>query len=186
MRKIIPIKKTLSFILLICLGHPLFSQSLQVDSATFEQQRKRVNTLLDERSRKFEEYNISLDQKTGVFGIFKTKGDMQKSIDILKTIVINDNKIFIETRKLLDLKDIEREKFQKLATEFDVQVTAYMKTISKLQHENDKFKDEIKNLKNQGHSGNNIQYISYFIIAALGFIIFRQYKALKSQKVTKV
>ncbi|WP_140937775.1 hypothetical protein [Sphingobacterium lumbrici] len=179
-------KKVLYVIILICLGHPLFSQNLAVDSALFEQQRRRVNTLLDERSRKFEEYNISLDQKTGVFGIFKTKGDMQKSIDILKTIVINDNKIFIEARKLLDLKDVEREKFQTLATEFDTQVTAYMKTISKLQQENDKFRAKIKKLKNEGQSGNNMFYISCFIIATLGFIIFRQRKALKSQKVTKV
>lgn len=179
-------KKKLYFILLMCVSNPLFSQHLQVDSVAFEQQRTRVNTLLDERTRKFEEYDISLDQKTGVFGIFKTKGDMQKSIDILKTIVVNDNKIFIETRKLLDLKDGEREKFQQLATEFDTQVTAYMKTISKLQRENDRFKEQIKIYESEEHSGNSMIYISLFVIAALGFIIFKQNRASKSQKVTKV
>lgn len=180
-------RKTLYLtLLLLGLNHSLFSQRIQVDSTSFEQQRRRVNELLDERSRKFEEYNISLDQKTGVFGIFKTKGDMQKSIDILKAVVINDNKIFIETRKLLDLKDVEREKFQKLAAEFDAQITAYMKTISKLQQENDRFGEEIKNHENQEQNGNNISYISLVIIAVLGFIIFRQHTASKSQKVTKV
>ncbi|MBE8719912.1 hypothetical protein [Sphingobacterium pedocola] len=175
-------KKILYFIILIGLGHPLFSQNLQVDSASFEQQRKRVNTLLDERSRKFEEYNISLDQKTGVFGIFKTKGDMQKSIDILKMIVINDNKIFIETRKLLALKDDERARFQKLATEFDTQVTAYMKTISKLQQENDRFKEEIKTQESKGLNGNDTLYISFSIITVLGLIIYKQHKVLNPKK----
>src|SRR5690606_18171017 len=102
------------------------SKYLEADSSLFENQRQRVNMLLEERSRKFGEYDQSLQQRTGIFGLFKSKSDMQKSIDILQAIVINDNNIFIETRKLLDLKDTERDRFQLLATEFDNQVTAYM------------------------------------------------------------
>jgi len=59
----------------------------KTDSLSYESQRQRVNKLLDERTAKFGEYSASLEKKTGVFGLFKTKGDMQKSIDILRALV---------------------------------------------------------------------------------------------------
>lgn len=160
--------------------------SENLDSISFEQQRKHVNSLLDQRSQKFGEYDLSLEQKTGIFGLFKTKDDMQKSIDILKSIVINDNDIFIETRKLLDIKDNEREKFQKLANEYDAQVTAYMKTISKLQLENENLRNKIADLEDLDHSNNGIVYILILVIAALSFAIYRLFSKLNAKNVTKV
>lgn len=152
----------------------------------FEDQRQRVNQLLNERSRKFGEYDESLKQKTGIFGLFKSKGDMQRSIDILKEIVINDNNIFIETRKLLDLKDSERERYQRMATEYDQQVTAYMKTISKLQQENERLKEKINTLEQEEHQSSS--YLSLFIFVTLvliGIIIYL-YTRLRAKNVTKV
>lgn len=163
-----------------------FSQSPLDTSSSFEEQRKRVNNLLNERSKKFGEYDVSLQQKTGIFGLFKSKGDMQKSIDILKQIVINDNNIFIETRKLLDLKDSERERFQKLATEYDEQVTAYMKTISTLQRENENLREQISNLEDKDHSNSTYIYLFLFVFIGLIFIILNLYKRLKTKNVTKV
>ena len=165
---------------------PLIAQTPLDSSSSFEDQRSRVNNLLNERSKKFGEYDQSLQQKTGIFGLFKSKNDMQHSIDILKQIVLNDNKIFLETRKLLNLKDSEKERFEKLATEYDQQVTAYMKTISKLQAENDKLRQQINNLQEQDHSSNKYFYL--LLIALTGLIILNiyQFKQLKSKNVTKV
>ena len=152
--------------------------NLQADTSLFENQRKHVNFLLEERSKKFGEYDQSLQEKTGIFGLFKTKSDMQKSIDILQAIVINDNNIFIETRKLLDLKDTEREHFQHMAKEFDNQVTAYMKTVSKLQEENENLRHEISELEQGEHSSGMIFYVLGLVFIGLLYIIYRLYRKL--------
>jgi ABC-type phosphate transport system auxiliary subunit len=155
---------------------------LDSDSTLFESQRQLVNTLLQERSRKFGEYDHSLQQKTGIFGLFKSKSDMQKSIDILQAIVINDNNIFIETRKLLDLKDTERERFQLLAKDFDDQVTAYMKTVSKLQQENDKLQQQIKVLQKDEHNSNMVFYVIALLIVGLLFVFYKLYRKTRVTK----
>ena len=163
-----------------------FAQSPLDTSSSFEDQRQRVNNLLNERSKKFGEYDISLEKKSGIFGLFKSKNDMQKSIDILKQIVINDNNIFIETKKLLELKDSEKEKFEKLANEYDEQVTAYVKTIATLQNENDKLRKQINDLNNQEDSNSTYSYMYILIIISLTVIIFFLYRQMKSKNVTKV
>ncbi|NGF57894.1 hypothetical protein G5B00_15345 [Parapedobacter sp. SGR-10] len=177
-------KNTLLFkivVLLFCLspmGGTMANISLDTDTSLFENQRKRVNFLLEERSRKFGEYDQSLQEKTGIFGLFKTKADMQKSIDILQAIAITDNNIFLETRKLLDLKDTEREHFQRMAKEFDAQVTAYMKTVSKLQEENDSLRLKIKELEQEEHSSGVIFYVLGLVFIGLLIVIYLLYKKL--------
>lgn len=156
-----------------------------VDSLSFESQRKRVNDLLDQRSKRFGDYTSSLEKKTGIFGLFKSKSDMQQSIDILKSVVINDNLIFIETRKLLDLKDSEAQRFQSLATEYDQQVTAYMKTISKLQMENERLRLQIENLEKEDQKDNKYLFWGVILLLITGVAI-TFYKSRKSQNVTKV
>ncbi|MHC8948289.1 hypothetical protein [Sphingobacterium hungaricum] len=160
------------------------SSTVAADSASYEAQRVQVNKLLDDRSHKFGEYDLSLEKKTGIFGIFKTKGDMQKSIDILRQIVITDNNIFLETKKLLDYKDFEREKFQRMAADYDNQVTQYMKTVSKLQEENEKLTIQVAELENRDHSDSVYIYVGIFFILILSAIIFMLYKKLHAQKVT--
>ncbi|ERJ58667.1 hypothetical protein [Sphingobacterium paucimobilis] len=155
------------------------------DSISFETQRQRVNVLLDQRSKRFGDYTNSLEQKTGIFGLFKTKSDMQKSIDILKSVVINDNAIFLETRKLLDLKDSEADRFHALAKEYDQQVTAYMKTISKLQAENEKLRNTIQALEEEDHTDNKYRYV-IFVILFLSGVLFFLYKRRRSKNLTKV
>ena len=161
------------------------STIVKADSMTFEAQRERVNHLLDERSRRFGEYDESLQKKTGVFGLFKTKKDMQKSIDILRQVVLNDNNIFIETRKLLDLKDAQSERYQRLAAEYDNQVSAYMKTITKLQNENDKLREELKSMENTDRGSGIMLYISIIVIIGLIIALIYQYNRYKPKKVTE-
>ena len=151
------------------------------DTLTFEMQRKRVNDLLNERSAKFSEYDFSLEQKTGFFGLFKSHDDFQYSMNILEDIIINDNHIFLETRKLLDLKDGERERFQALALEYDQQITAHMKTVSKLQKENEKLRTQIKDLQDKEHANNMIWYVLSLLIIFAGIGYFFYYRRLQSK-----
>lgn len=155
--------------------------SENLDSISFENQRAIVNNLLDERNQQFAEYDLATEQKSGIFGLFKTNHDMQRSIDILKTIVVNDNNILYETRKLIDIKDNEKAQFQALATKYDNQVTAYMKTISKLQTENEKLRENIKSLESDNHSNGSLFFVVGIIIAALLYVIYKLYMKLKEK-----
>lgn len=161
------------------------STVVKSDSLTFESQRERVNQLLNERSRRFGEYDQSLQKKTGIFGLFKTKKDMQKSIDILRELVLNDNNIFIETRKLLDLKDAQSERYQRLANEYDTQISAYMKTITKLQNENDKLRDSLKSMESTDTGSGVLLYIAGIVIITLIILLILQYKRNKPKKLTE-
>lgn len=165
----------LTFFFLISLS--AFAQN--TDSTSFEAQRMRVNKLIEDRKVKFQEYDVSLEKKTAIFGLFKSKDDMQKTIDILKNIVINDNNIFLETRRLISIKDDEKQKFQNLASEYDKQVAAYMATINKLQKENEKLKKELQNIDSSDKSTNILLYIALGIIAVMGYLLYQ------NQKITK-
>lgn len=169
---------------LLCAQHTGAQSRHRIDSLTYETQREKVNNLLNERSRRFGEYDQSLHQKTGIFGIFKSKSDMQRSIDILKDIVITDNNIFIETKKLLDLKDYEKEHYQKLAVEYDEQALAYMKTITKLQQENDKLRQEIAKLEDTEHGNDVLLYVALLIILGLSFfVLMTLYNRYRTKKI---
>lgn len=156
------------------------------DSVAYELQRTKVNSMLDARKSKFGEYDLSLRSKTGIFGIFKTKGDMQRSIDILKQIVLTDNAIFIETKKLLEMKDFEKERFRNLAEEYDTQRDAYMKTVSKLQQENARLRSEVAELEKQRHHNDIANYYSLITILALLIVVIWQYLKFRSKKLTKL
>lgn len=143
------------------------------DSTSYEVQRKRVNSLLEARQQKFGAYDTSLTQKSGLFGLFKSKGDMQKSIDILKDVVITDNNIFLETQKLLKIKDFEKDKFQQLANDYDKQISAYMGTINKLQQQNDQLRTQSANHQESGILGNLWFYLFLLAIVVLGLFIYR-------------
>lgn len=106
---------------------------------------------------------------------------MQKSIDILKQIVLTDNNIFVETKRLLDIKDFESDKNRALAAEYDKQVSAYMKTITKLQDENDRLRLQIDTLDKEDHSSHVLTYVLLIIIAALLFVLYRQYRQYTSK-----
>ena len=163
-----------------------YGQTPLDSSNSFEDQRQKVNQLLELRSQKFGEYDLSLQEKTGIFGLFKSKSDMQKSIDILKKIVITDNNIFLETKKLLTLKDSQTERYESLANQYDEQITAYMKTISKLQAQNEKLNLDISELKTQEHNNNVITYLFIFLSIILSSILLYTFNKLKNKNVTKV
>ncbi|WP_146191121.1 hypothetical protein [Sphingobacterium athyrii] len=161
----------LPFLLLFNLAYLMAQEN--ADSSAFEVQRKRVNSLLEARQQKFGAYDTSLTQKTGLFGLFKSKGDMQKSIDILKDVVITDNNIFLETQQLLKIKDFEKDKFRQMATEYDKQISAYMGTINKLQLENERLRTQLDKSAGNGLSGNVWLYLALLVILVLAVLLYR-------------
>lgn len=178
-------KQTLLFTGLLILLSPilLLAENSQIennitqDSLSYQSQRQRVNDLLDQRTERFGEYSESLKRKTGIFGLFKRKSDMQQSIDILREIVLNDNNIFVETRKLLDLKDAQSTRYQHLAGEFDQQISAYMKTITKLQNENENLRNQISQMESTDRGSTIFSYFSAVaILVLLGVIVVQQRK----------
>lgn len=166
-----------SLLILFLISLSAFGQN--ADSTSYEAQRLRVNKLIEDRKVKFSEYDLSLEKKTAIFGLFKSKDDMQKTVDILKNIVITDNNIFLETRRLINIKDDEKQKFQNLAVEYDKQVSAYIGTINKLQKENEKLKKELEKIEGSDHNTNIFLYIALAIIAVLSYLLFQ------NQKITK-
>ncbi|WP_257666111.1 hypothetical protein [Parapedobacter tibetensis] len=157
-----------------------FAQQETQDTSSYESQRQKVNELLVQRSARFGQFDESLKQRTGIFGL-KTKKDMQASIDILKQIVLTDNDIFRETKLLLDYKDFEKSQIVEQASEFDGRINGYIKTISKLQREQEQRRQEIQSLQN-----TNRIYSGLLILALFGFVIAVVLFAIQRQKLTKV
>lgn|SRR5690606_28239567 len=148
------------------------------DTVGYGQQRQKVNELLDQRSAKFGQFSESLKQRTGIFGL-KTKKDMQASIDILKQIVLTDNDIFRETKRLLDYKEFEKTQITEQANEFDGRINGYIKTISKLQREQTKMSQEIATLEK-----TNQLYQGLLVLLGLTVIGGITYTVMKRQKLT--
>ncbi|WP_353133999.1 hypothetical protein [Pseudopedobacter sp.] len=149
------------------------------DSLAYERQREKINNMLDQRSEKFGQYTESLSKRTGIFG-FKTKKDMQKSIDILLDIMLTDNAILKETKILLDYKNFQQQRIVNVSKETDEKNLSYMRTINKLQNQNEKLAQEIKQLKrSKRNSALSILLLS-IILGVGSAYIFRKFYSKKN------
>lgn len=164
----------------VILAQAVSSDSIAGNDTEYEAQRLKVNELLTQRSARFGQFEQSLQQRTGIFGL-KTKKDMQSSIDILKQIVLTDNDIFRETKELIDFKDFEKTQIEVKASEFDSRINGYIKTISKLQREQERLQQEVALLQNSNQLSRSILFLvlTFLIIGAIYLIIRRK-------KLTKV
>lgn len=149
------------------------------DTSGYETQRQKVNTLLQRRSARFGQFDESLKKRTGIFGL-KTKKDMQASIDILKQIVLTDNDIFRETKMLLDYKDFEKSQIAQQANEFDGRINGYIKTISKLQREQERLSAEVDRLEKANLRSQGMMILFGLALAGVGIFL-----AIRRQKLTK-
>lgn len=139
------------------------------DSLAYQLQRNKINAMLDARVTKFGQFTESLNQKTGIFG-FKTKKDMQKSMDILTQIIQTDNSILKETKTLLDFKTYQQEKVVSQSKESESRNLGYMHTINKLQTENEALK---ANLQDYKQSKKFYQLVSFALaLAIISFALF--------------
>lgn len=159
----------------ICSWGASYAQAIiRADTTGYEQQRQKVNDLLQQRSARFGQFEESLRQRTGIFGL-KTKKDMQASIDILKEIVLTDNDIFRETKQLVDYKDLESEMIARQAEEFDGRITRYIATISKLQKEQAELRAQVDMLQANRQQTTGTLVFILVILALSAALIYAYY-----------
>jgi len=149
------------------------------DTLAYEVQRQRVNDLLNKRTARFGQFNQSLEARTGIFG-FKTKKDMQASIDILKEIIATDNHIFKETKVLLDYKDMEKTFISYKAEESMARINGYVNTISKQQKLQEQQSLEIQELQTKANRLLVYSLLSSLLIILLIIILFKQISKKKA------
>lgn len=135
----------------------------QTDTSAYQAQRLKVNSLLAQRSAKFGQYDQSLNQRTGIFGL-QTKQDIQNSNEILRQIVLNDNNIFKELKILMEYKDQQVQMIQRNASNSNSRIQSYMASIKKLQDQNELLKKEAGNAK-------DTRTLAIFIIIFLGLTL---------------
>lgn len=102
--------KNNSFLRVILVATLIFHTTLlysKNDKKAIDQSKERLTILLKERTKKFEKYTKSIDERSGIFGI-QTKRDLRKVNDILIEITQTDNVIFKELKRLLDYKSFEK------------------------------------------------------------------------------
>ncbi|WP_179414127.1 hypothetical protein HDF19_16720 [Mucilaginibacter sp. E4BP6] len=145
------------------------------DSAAYQAQRAKINGMLAVRKQKFGQYDQSLSQHTGIFGL-QTKKDIRHSNDILMDIVKTDNDIFVQTKILLDYRTFEQNQAQTHAVEVDSNATGYMATINKLRAENDKLKHDAEVCEGQQKKASTRALaIVIALIVALLFLLRAKY-----------
>lgn len=143
------------------------------DSLTYTLQRNKINGMLSARSAKFGQYDLSLKERTGIFGL-KTKKDMQRSIDILTQIIQTDNSILKETKTLLDYKTYQQEAIASKSKESENRNLAFMRTINKLQTENEKIKYDMSHLKKDKKFYQIISFALGLAIISFALFVFRK------------
>lgn len=139
------------------------------DSLAYQAQRKKINSMLTVRKQKFGQYDQSLSQHTGIFGL-QTKKDIRHSNDILIDIVKTDNDIFVQTKILLDYRTFEQNQAQSHSIEVDSNATGYMATINKLRAENDKLKHAAQ-IAEQDHKKASTRALA-IVIALIVVVLF--------------
>lgn len=167
-------KITLLIVLILALK---ISYAQNVDSLVYDQQRKKVNTLLQERSDRFSQYYQSLENKSGIFGN-QTKKDVRRSNDILTEIVQADNEILKQTKVLVDYRvNAEKqikEQAQEVSHQSDNRINGYMQTVNKLRSQNEDVKAESEQYKKTIRTLQiSMVGIALFLIAAL-FILYQR------------
>jgi hypothetical protein len=140
---------------------------VSADSMAYQAQRKKINDMLGQRKQKFGQYDQSLSQHTGIFGL-QTKKDIRHSNDILMDIVKTDDDIFVQLKVLLDYKTFEQKEVQSHVIDADTSKFGYMNTINRLRDQNEKLKHDVE-LAEQDQQKS--KQISLGIIFALLFVV---------------
>ena len=110
---------------------------VNTDSLAYQLQRKKINGMLDIRRQKFGQYDESLSQQTGIFGL-QTKKDIKRSNDILMDIVKTDDDIFQQLKILLDYRTFQQKQVESHSNQADSSNIGFMNEINKLRLQNDK------------------------------------------------
>lgn len=158
-------KKIIFFILLCCVVNA--RAQVNSDSLAYQAQRKKINSMLDQRKQKFGQYTESLSMHTGIFGL-QTKKDIRRSNDILMDIVKTDEDIFVQTKILLEYRTFQQTQVQSRSAETDNANLGLMNTINKLRAQNEKLKKDAEATADQQHKTSQT---ALAIIAGLIIIV---------------
>jgi hypothetical protein len=170
--------KKLILACLLCLLYTYtFAQTVNTDSAAYQLQRAKINQMLDVRRQKFGQYDESLKQHTGIFGL-QTKKDIRRSNDILMDIVKTDDDLFREIKVLMDYRVSQQEQVQTKSTETENFNLSFMNTINRLRQQIDLLKQEAK--KEKEHQTHLIRIFIIVFVLMLGSIL---YLLLKKRRV---
>lgn len=160
------------FTALYLLSAGAFAQR-NTDSLAYQLQRKKINGMLAERSRKFGKYDQSLSMHTGIFGL-QTKKDIRRSNDILMDIVKTDNAIYRELKILLDYRTFQQTQVQSHSKEAEKSNLGFMYTISRLQQQTDRLKaDADKQQANLERTKRSYIVVIVFLLAVILYLMFR-------------
>jgi hypothetical protein len=147
------------------------------DSLAYQLQRKKINAMLAERTRKFGRYDSSLKEHTGIFGL-QTKKDVRRSNDILMDIVKTDNDIYKELKILLDYRAFQQSQVQDKSKETESSALGYMYSIKQLRDQLDiqkKLGEE--NARIQDKASLNFKIIVVLLLFIILFLLRNQIRA---------
>ncbi|MES2810102.1 MAG: hypothetical protein V4619_15830 [Bacteroidota bacterium] len=165
-------KKLILLTFLLCvLAADVFAQK-DIDSATYERQRQRINSMLAVRSQKFSRYDQSLTERTGIFGL-QTKKDIKRSNEILMDIVKADNDIYAQLKILLDYRVFQQKQAVDRTKQAEGEALESMYTINRLQKQLEKVKKQQEELQVE-HDKSSINFkISVFILVLIILFLLR-------------
>ena len=157
------------------------------DSLAYQLQRKKINTMLAQRTTKFGQYDESLGKHTGIFGL-QTKKDIRRSNEILMDIVKTDNDIYSELKILFEYRTFQQKQVLTHTRETENSTLGYMATINKLRAQIDVLKKESEKDESHELELRKLMIIIIIVLAALIFlmIVFRRKKRVpvKSKRST--
>ena len=162
-------KKLIGACLLCLLYTYSFAQTVNTDSAAYQLQRAKINQMLDVRRQKFGQYDESLKQHTGIFGL-QTKKDIRRSNDILMDIVKTDDDLFREIKVLMDYRVSQQEQVQTKSTETENYNLGFMNTINRLRKQIDLLKQEAQ--KEKEHQAHLVRIFMIIFVLMLGSILY--------------
>jgi hypothetical protein len=170
-------KKLCLFILCVLTLVEVKAQS-KADSIAYQEQRKKINLLLQERTQKFGQYNVSLTEHTGIFGL-QTKKDIRRSNEILMNIVSTDNEIFRQLKILLDYRTSQQEQVQVQSKQSEDVSVAYMNTINRLRNQQDLLKKQLAQAQAEQEKAKQpyLIIIGVLIITSILLLLTRKHTA---------
>ena len=170
-------KKIILFTLFCICSAGAFAQP-KSDSLAYQQERKKINAMLAERTQKFGQYSESLSMHTGIFGL-QTKKDIRRSNEILIDIVKTDDSIYKELKILLEYRTFQQTQVQSHSTEAENSNLGYMTTINKLRSQLDQLKADVIRQQSETEKEQRIYVIVIIIMFALILLlVFRKRKRI--------
>lgn len=173
-------KKTV-LLALLCFLFAVAKAQPNADSLAYELQRKKINDMLAQRDQKFGQYDVSLSQHTGIFGL-QTKKDIRRSNEILMDIVHTDNELYKQIKILLDHRTFQQTEAVDKSKESEKAALGLMYTVNRQRDQIDKLKKEADEQAQQqkNSSRNYIIIIALLALALIGLLT----RKLKRQNTT--